>query len=119
MWLVGSGTEQNKSFLIEQQTAHFCVPHGRSKLSVKLAKMLSFKWAWNQLAVLGISVGCLVGAYFYATTPHRTFAEPESAEALLSRADELSWGNRWAEARPIYERAARLFSVRHNATAER
>jgi len=81
--------------------------------------MLRSTRARKILAVVGISVGCLGAAYFYAITPHHTTSEtPESAEGLLDRADALSWGNRWVEARPIFVRAAQLFAAKHNSSAE-
>ena len=80
--------------------------------------MLSFTRARKFLAVLGISVGCLSGGYFYATRTHLAFSPSESAEGLLDRADQLSWGNRWLEARPLYERAAKLFSAKDNGSLE-
>ncbi len=49
-------------------------------------------------------------AYFLAIMPHRSFAAPESAQGLLDKAETLSWGNRWPDAKPFYERAALLFS---------
>ena len=80
--------------------------------------MLSFTRARKFSAVLAISIGCLGAGYFYAITPHHTLAASESAEGLLDRADQLSWGNRWVEARPLYERAAKLFSAKHKTSQE-
>ena len=58
---------------------------------------------------------CLVAAcaYYYAFTPHHSSAPPESADGLLDRADTLAWGNRWADALPLYQKAQRLFLVQH------
>lgn len=53
----------------------------------------------------------MVGAYFYAVTPHHSFASPESAEGLLDRADSLAWGNRWTDAQPLYKNAQHLFAA--------
>ena len=53
----------------------------------------------------------MVGAYFYAVTPHHSFASPESAEGLLDRADSLAWGNRWTDAQPLYKKAQHLFAA--------
>ena len=54
----------------------------------------------------------LCGAYFYAVTPHHSFAPPESAQGLLDSADSLAWGNRWTDAQPLYEKALHLFAAR-------
>jgi len=64
-------------------------------------------------ATLGIT--CLVagGAYFYAFIPHHSSAPPESAEGLLDRADSLAWGNRWADALPLFQKAQQLFLSQH------
>ena len=72
--------------------------------------MQSWKWAKRSAAVLGITIIVFGGAYYYAITPHHSFAPPESAEGLLDRADTLSWGNKWAEAQPLYARAEKLFA---------
>jgi len=57
-----------------------------------------------------VILGC---TYFYTTTSHHSSAAPESAAGLLERADELVWGNEWAEAQPIYAKAERLFESQH------
>jgi CHAT domain-containing protein len=36
-----------------------------------------------------------------------------SAQALLDHADTLAWGNRWADAQPLYNRAEQLFLNQH------
>jgi CHAT domain-containing protein len=59
--------------------------------------------------ILPIPFALVIGVYFYAVTPHRINADPESAQGLLERADVLAWNNRWAEARPLYQRAQVLF----------
>lgn len=58
----------------------------------------------------------MVGSYFYAVTPHHSFAPPESAEGLLDRADSLAWGNRWTDAQPLYEKAQHLFAAQKRAS---
>jgi CHAT domain-containing protein len=64
-------------------------------------------------ATLGITllvVGC---AYYYAITPHHSSAPSESAEGLLDRADTFAWGNRWADALPLYQKAQQLYTNQH------
>ncbi len=72
--------------------------------------MLGFTRAKEVLATCFFSLVGLGGAYFYGITPPHSFAPPESAQGLLDRADLLSWGNRWAEAKPLYEQAATKFT---------
>jgi hypothetical protein len=43
-------------------------------------------------------------------TPHHSSSPPESAEDLLERADTLAWGNRWAAALPLYQKAQQLYT---------
>src|SRR5271165_5349505 len=38
---------------------------------------------------------------------------PVSPEAILARADEMSWLNSWIEAEPLYRRAELQFTQRH------
>lgn len=64
-------------------------------------------------AALGAVIAVLSGGYFYATTPHKSTDHPESADSLLDRADTLAWGNKWAEAQPLYARAQVLFEQEH------
>jgi hypothetical protein len=45
--------------------------------------------------------------------PHHSSAPPESADGLLDRADTLSWGNRWADAQPLYRKAQDQFVSQH------
>lgn len=71
------------------------------------------RWAKRTGIGIVVAVGGLGGAYWYAISPHHSFAPPESAEGLLNRADTLSWMNRWAEARPLYAKAAGLFTAAH------
>ena len=62
-------------------------------------------------AAFGVAAAILSSAYYFAVTPHRSFASSDSAQGLLDRADVLSWGGRWAEAGPFYERAAKAFNA--------
>src|SRR5271163_180326 len=75
--------------------------------------MLSSSRVRNIATLSGIAIALVWGGYFYAVAPHHSSAPPESAQGLLDRADELSWLNRWAEARPLYGRSALLFSQQH------
>src|SRR5437899_10003844 len=65
-------------------------------------------------AALGTTLLVAGCAYYYAITPHHSSAPPKSAEGLLDRADTLAWGNRWADARPLYQKAQQLFLIQHN-----
>ena len=58
----------------------------------------------------------LVLAYGLTITHKHSFASPQSAQGLLDKADSLSWGNRWAEARPFYAQAANLFHQKGQLT---
>ena len=62
-------------------------------------------------ATLGITLLVAGCAYYYAITPHHSSAPPESAEGLLDRADALAWGNRWADALPLYQKAQQLYTA--------
>jgi CHAT domain-containing protein len=64
-------------------------------------------------ATLGITLLVAGCAYYYAITPHHSSAPPESAEGLLDRADTLAWGNRWADALPLYQKAQQLYTKQH------
>ncbi len=64
-------------------------------------------------AAVGIVVAGLTLSYIAAISPHHSTAPSQSAQGLLDRADELSWTNRWAEAQPIYARAADLFKMQN------
>ncbi len=75
---------------------------------MRLRSQVNF-FAWAAGAVL-VVLGC---AYFYAITPHRSSARSESAVGLLEHADELSWGNNWAEAQPLSAKAEHLFEVQN------
>ncbi len=55
----------------------------------------------------------LACAYFYAIALHHSSAPPESPVGLLERADELAWGNKWADAQPLYAKAEHLFEVQN------
>jgi CHAT domain-containing protein len=67
-------------------------------------------WATNTGFGILISATILGSAYWYAITPHPSSAPPESAAGLLNSADALSWTNRWAEAQPLYAKAATLYA---------
>jgi CHAT domain-containing protein len=43
---------------------------------------------------------------------HRSQTQ-ESAQSLIDRADTLAWGNRWADAQPLYHRAEQMFRSQH------
>lgn len=58
---------------------------------------------------IGTAAVGLALAYGIAITPHPSFAPPHSAQNLLDHADALSWDNRWADAKPIYDESAILF----------
>jgi tetratricopeptide (TPR) repeat protein len=64
-------------------------------------------------ATLGIMFLVAGGVYYYAITPHHSSAPPDSAAGLLDRADTLAWGNRWADALPLYQKAERLYTSQH------
>lgn len=76
--------------------------------------MLSSKRARKIFTGFAITTAILGGAYFYAVTPHEPSAPPDSAEGLLERADALAWGNRWADATPLFIRAEQLFAYQRN-----
>jgi CHAT domain-containing protein len=65
------------------------------------------------VAVIVVALAIVIGAYFYAVTPHHSSAPPESAEGLLDHADTLAWGNRWIDAQPLYRRAEQMFLAEH------
>lgn len=68
------------------------------------------KWFGMGTGAALIIMGC---AYFYAIAPHHSSVPPESPAGLLERADELAWGNEWAEAQPLYAKAEKLFDAQH------
>jgi len=72
---------------------------------------------WDGLKWFGVGTGTILivlgCAYFYTIAPHHSSAPPESPKGLLERADELAWGNKWAEAQPLYARAEQLFDAQH------
>ncbi|GAA3771338.1 CHAT domain-containing protein [Terriglobus aquaticus] len=70
-------------------------------------------WARNLLVVSGVVIAVLAGGYAYIVTPHHSSAPPESASGLLDRADTLAWGNRWADAKPVYKKAEEAFQREH------
>ncbi len=70
-------------------------------------------WARNLLiAACAVSLAT-AGSYVYFVTPHHSLQSPESAAGLLDRADTLAWGNRWADARPVYKKAETAFLREH------
>ncbi len=71
------------------------------------------KWFGVGTGTILVVLGC---AYFYEIAQHPSSAAPESAAGLLARADELSWGNEWAEAQPLYAKAERLFESQHQSS---
>ena len=58
----------------------------------------------SSLVVIGLAL-----AYGVTLAPNFSFAPAQSAQGLLDRANTLSWGNRWAEAKPLYAEAAKQF----------
>ena len=66
------------------------------------------------LTASGVLLLVAGSAYYYAFGPRRSTAPPESAAGLLDRADSLAWNNRWADARPLFSRAERLFATQHD-----
>ena len=80
--------------------------------------MLSSTWARKVFVLFALFLAILAGSYLYITGTHQARTPANSPEGLLDRADTLSWGNRWAEARPVYERAAVLFAAKHDPSAE-
>jgi len=75
--------------------------------------MLNRSGAKKFAGALGVTFGLTAGAYFFAVSPHHSSAAPESAEGLLDGADTLAWGNRWADAQPLYAKAQRLFEAQN------
>jgi type IV secretory pathway VirB10-like protein len=70
-------------------------------------------WARNLLITVGAVLLVCAGLYLCFVTPHHRSAPPESAVGLLDRADMLAWGNRWADARPLYQKAEMAFLKEH------
>jgi len=65
---------------------------------------------FKTLAIPGlIAIFTATGVYNYAVAPHHSTAPPASPQGLLDRADALAWGNRWADAEPLYRDAERIF----------
>ena len=54
------------------------------------------------------AVAMVVGVHRLLTKP-----KPNSAEALLEKADNLAWLNNWVEAAPLYKQAEGMFSQQH------
>src|SRR6266700_8319551 len=64
--------------------------------------------------LIRIAAGLLVAALL-SIVGYQVFLHTSSApEALLKRADDLSWLNSWIAAEPLYNRAEREFLVRHD-----
>jgi hypothetical protein len=78
--------------------------------------MLSSSRAKNIATIFATVIALVAGVCFYAITPHHSSAPPDSADGLLDRADTLSWGNRWAEAQPIYAKASQLFRFQNRSS---
>jgi hypothetical protein len=70
-------------------------------------------WARNLLITVSAVLLVAAGLYLCFVTPHHSSAPPESAVGLLDRADTLAWGNRWADARPLYQKAETAFLKEH------
>jgi len=51
--------------------------------------------------------------HFSRLAGRRSSKPTASAQALLDHADTLAWGNRWADAQPLYNRAEQLFLSQH------
>jgi CHAT domain-containing protein len=51
--------------------------------------------------------------HFSHLVARRNAKPPESAQDLLDHADTLAWGNRWADAQPLYKRAEQLLLSQH------
>lgn len=77
----------------------------------KIDAMSRANWGKRILAVFGVTLVVLRSTYIYLISPHHSSASPESAEGLLDRADTLAWGNRWADAQPLYGKAQYLFDA--------
>jgi len=70
-------------------------------------------WARNLLIAASAVLLVTAGTYIHLVTPHHSSAPPESAAGLLDRADTLAWGNRWADAQPMYKKAETAFLQEH------
>jgi CHAT domain-containing protein len=71
---------------------------------MRIALSPSFRIAAGLLLVV------LLGVVGYRVLPWRN---PASPEALLARADEMSWLNSWIEAEPLYRQAEIQFTEKH------
>ena len=73
--------------------------------------MLSFSPGRFLIIVSGISIafGACVGIRRYQVRKN-------TPEAILARADDLSWKNEWMEAAPLYQQAEQLFSGQNRAS---
>jgi hypothetical protein len=73
--------------------------------------MLRASWRKRILVVFGVIFVIRGTTYLYLISPHHNSAPPESADELIDSADTLAWGNRWADALPLYPRAQHLFNA--------
>jgi hypothetical protein len=71
---------------------------------MRIAFLPSFRIAAGLLLVV------LLGIVGFQVLPWRN---PDSPEALLARADEMSWLNSWIAAEPLYRQAELQFAQRH------
>ena len=62
--------------------------------------------------LLVATIATAVVLFHPGTIRHRPQTQ-ESAQSLLDRADMLAWGNRWADAQPLYHRAEQMFQSQH------
>ena len=73
--------------------------------------MLSFSTSRFLIIVCGITVA------FGACMAIRGYQRrKDTPEAILARADDLSWKNEWMEAAPLYQKAEQLFSIQNRAS---
>lgn len=73
--------------------------------------MLSFRTTRFLIIVSGITV-----VFGTCVVIRRYQRRKETPEAILSRADDLSWKNEWMEAAPLYQQAEQLFSRQNRAS---
>lgn len=64
-----------------------------------------------------ITVSVIIVAFGAGVAIRRNQRRKDTPEAILARADDLSWKNEWMEATPLYRQAERLF-LRRNRTSE-
>jgi CHAT domain-containing protein len=73
--------------------------------------MLSFSTSRFLIIVSGITV-----AFGACVVIRRYPRRKETPQAILARADDLSWKNEWMEAAPLYQQAEQLFSRQNRAS---